>query len=519
MVCLVVAVLGLPLYAQEETPEGQQAGSEGSAPSAAPVDPRAGIAALAKALGYIMPGEVTTPLGRITLNGMFVGGLTGYMENNTALDKTDQLNNDDEDWVLQPFDSSWQANFAKVSLTYNNGNYGGYFMFSAEDWDGNPEKNYRTGFSVPYAFVWRSFFDNRLKLSLGKLYGENYQTRERVWKAEGATSGGWSFSENYKYNMQFRLEYKPIDGLNVGFQWDFLPAGQTDSTGSPVPNMLESLKEIGIAGEYKNDLFNVVAGVRFDGADGMNKFDTYTYLKDYYGEWGYVGNSVQNDYMPAGTLAPHWKYGDEVYGTKGEKDGFTTANADKPFDGSHRLLFGFNYKGVKNLTAKMQASFWNLGDFDRFGTGSFDETFSYAVTPKFNAGINLYQDFYGSDAFPDNMINSPYFRFEPTVSYQLTPNINASLLGTIGICQDVVESDWRIKPSLVFNMGGFGAFRVELSYELQAITYTEKALEGVRTAMPGYGNIPVNGNIKMRNVMGGDPIYKNYLGLSCMWMF
>jgi hypothetical protein len=321
--------------------------------------------------------------------------------------------------------------------------------------------------------------------------------------------------------MQFRLEYKPIDGLNVGFQWDFLPAGQTDSTGSPVPNMLESLKELGVAAEYKSSLFNIIGAVRFDGADGMNKFDAYTYLKDYYGEWGYVGNSVQNA-MEAigGTLAPHWKYRDEVYGEKGELDGFTTANADKPFDGSHRVIFGFNFKGVKNLTAKMQASFWNLGDFDRFGTGSFDETLGYAVTPKFNAGINLYQDFYGSDAFPDDMINSPYFRFEPTVSYQLTPTINASLLGTIGLCEDVVESDWRIKPSLVFNMGGFGAFRVELSYELQAITYTEKALEGVRTWNAQAGRyIPANGNIKLSRAMGGDAIYKHYLGLSCMWMF
>jgi hypothetical protein len=38
-------------------------------------------------------------------------------------------------------------------------------------------------------------------------------------------------------------------------------------------------------------VFNVLAGVQFDSADGMNKYDTYTYLKDYYGEWGYVGKS------------------------------------------------------------------------------------------------------------------------------------------------------------------------------------------------------------------------------------
>ena len=315
------------------------------------------------------------------------------------------------------------------------------------------------------------------------------------------------------------MEFKPIKGLNVGAQWDFLSAGQT-TLPSPVPALEESIKEIGIAAEYKNDLFNILAGVRFDGADGMNKFDTYTYLKDYYGEWGYIGNVVQNDYVSmGGTLAPHWKYRDEVYGTV-SGDGFSTANYDKPFEGSHRAMFGFNFKGVKNLTAKMQACFWHLGDFDRFGSGSIDETFSYAITPQFSAGLILYQDFYGKDAFPDNMINSPYFRFEPTVSYQLTRNINASLLGTIGICKDVVESDWRIKPKLTFTLGGFGAFRAEVFYELKAITYTEEALEGSRTWMAAANRyIPENGNIKLLSTEGGEAIYQSYIGLAVMWMF
>jgi hypothetical protein len=299
--------------------------------------------------------------------------------------------------------------------------------------------------------------------------------------------------------------------------------------------MAESLKEIAVGAEYKSDLFNVVAGVRFDGDDGMNKFDTYTYLKDYYGDWGYVGGPSQNahligqyiedkgygmDHPQVGfipiiydTRAPHWKHIDEVYGKEVWGDGasisFGTANKDKPFDGSTRAIFGFNFKGVKNLTAKMQASAWNIGDFDRFGTVSIDETIGYAITPKFGASINFYQDFYGGDAFPDNMVNSPYFRFEPVVSYQLTRNIGSSLLFTYGVAKDVIESDWRLKPGFTFTLGGFGSFRGELYYELNAITYTDEAVTS------GKGNfIPT-----MMQTEGGKAIYKHTIGLSVMWMF
>jgi hypothetical protein len=470
-------------------------------------DPQAAMAAAAVAEGMKMPGEVTTPMGKITLHGMVMTGIQGYMTDNTALD------GDEEEWGLMAWDPVWQENGAKISLTYDNGKYGGYIMIAAEDWTGNIEDGFNNVYA-PYAFVWRSFFDNKFKVTIGKLYGEDYQSRDRIWKAEGSSNGGWQFSDSNGY-LATRLEFKPIEGLNVGAQWNFLPFGQSGRT-SQLPDLAESFKEVGLAAEYKNSLFNILAGVRFDGNDGMNKYDTYTYLKDYYGEWGYVGGNMQNQHLLAmipgaiyDTLAPHWKYGDEVFGAGPFDKGFSAANADKPFDGSTRAIFGFNFKGVKNLTAKMQASFWNLGDFERFGTGSFDETIGYAITSQFNATINLYQDFYGGDVFPDNMINSPYFRFEPVFSYQLTRNIGTSLLFTYSICNDVVESDWRLKPGFVFTLGGFGALRAELYYELNAITYTDKAV----------ANAQANFIAMMMQAKGGEAIYKHNIGLSVMWMF
>jgi hypothetical protein len=483
--------------------------TEAEAPAAAQADPRAAMAAAAAAEGIIIPGQVTTPLGKITLHGMIMTGLQERMSDNTALD------GDEKEWSLMPWDPVWQENGAKISLTYENGRYGAYFMLAAEDWAGTVEEGMNNVY-MPYAFVWRTFLDNKLKVSLGKLYDVNYQTRERIWKAEGASNGGWSFSDSNHY-ISARLEFKPITGLNVGAQWDFLPYGQS-TWASGLPDLTESIKEVGLAAEYQNDMFTILGGVRFDGADGMNKFDTYSYLKDYYGEWGYVGNAVQNEHILAGSLPftaqydnlpIHWKYADEVYGTVPASGAFSLANADKPFDGSHRVIFGFNFKGVKNLTAKMQASFWNLGDFDRFGTGSIDETIGYAITPKFSVGANFYQDFYGKDAFPDNMINSPYFRFNPNVSYQLTNNIGAGLGFTYGLCKDVVESDWTLRPGFTFTLGGFGAFRAELYYELNAITYTDEAVAGAKS----------NFIVKMMQKQGGEATYTHNVCLSVMWMF
>jgi hypothetical protein len=258
------------VFAQEGGDEQQQQG----------VDPMAAMAAAMTTEGMKVPGEVTTAIGKITLHGMVMSGLQGYMTDNTALDG----DGDDEKWGLMAWDPVWQENGAKLSLTYDNGKYGGYIMVAAEDWAGNIEDGFNNVYA-PYAFVWRSFFDSKFKVTVGKLYSEDYQTQDRIWKAEGASNGGWQFSDSNGY-LEARLEFKPIEGLNVGAQWNFLPIGQSERT-SGLPDLAESFKEVGLAAEYKNPLFNILVGVRFDGADGMNKYDTYTYLKDYYGDWGY----------------------------------------------------------------------------------------------------------------------------------------------------------------------------------------------------------------------------------------
>jgi hypothetical protein len=294
-----------------------------------------------------------------------------------------------------------------------------------------------------------------------------------------------------------------------------------------LPALEDSIKEIGLGLDYKNDLFSLTAGVKFDGADGMNKYDFYGYLDDYYGGYGYIGGTSQGDpnfevTLPAeygggkmsmpyqDGMATRFKHRDEVYG---EVTGnFTEANADKPFDGSHMAFLGFNFKGVKNLSAVAQAAFFNLGDFGRFGSAEIDETLKYQITPKFNAGLVLVQQFYGKDAFADDIVNSPYFEFKPEVTYNLISNVDVYLRGTVGFCEDVLENLWAIRPGLTWAAGGFGSFRVEAFYELTSTTWTEKAAGNM---LPTVGWGVVQG----APPTAGKPDYKHIVGLSAMWIF
>jgi hypothetical protein len=79
IVCLGLALTGITLAAQEPSQE------------AAPAeDPRAAaMAAMFAAEGITRPGQVTTPMGKITLHGMVTGGVSAALFDNSAVSKDD----------------------------------------------------------------------------------------------------------------------------------------------------------------------------------------------------------------------------------------------------------------------------------------------------------------------------------------------------------------------------------------------------------------------------------------------
>jgi hypothetical protein len=335
-------------------------------------------------------------------------------------------------------------------------------------------------------------------MTVGRTYDEMlYMPGSKVWKTEGY---GSPFRFTDEKHISLRMEFKPIAGLNVGFQWFGLPPFAGDEVQQrdvEWPKIEDAVKEIGIAGEYKTDLFNVVGGIRFDGnADPMDRYEARTYLPAYYGEGGNslrLWNYDMTDYLPpslglpAGAkayahLGPYYKHLAEV----------TTPDSEGKlrFEDGTWAFFGFNFKGVKNLTAIVHGGLYNITAFDKFGYGNIAETVGYSID-KLGFGVNMVQQFYGSDVFGDkavsmevtlggttlmeqgyDIVNAPYLQFIPYVSYNVLPMgvMGVRLEGNIGICKDVLDIEWGFKPSVSLRLG---SIMVDVFYQFNRQDYAK----------------------------------------------
>jgi hypothetical protein len=178
---------------------------------------------------------------------------------------------------------------------------------------------------------------------------------------------------------------------------------------------------------------------------------------------------------------PYYKHLDEV--TKVE-------DGKLHFDDGMWMFFGFNWKGTPNLTAMVHGGLYNITAFDKFGYGNIAETIGYSIPAiKLGFGMNMVQQFYGSDVFADkavimdldtpggkiemvthDIVNSPYIQFIPYVTYSILPQgaLSARLDATIGICYDVLEIEWGIKPSISARLG---SVMVDVFYQFNQQKY------------------------------------------------
>jgi hypothetical protein len=175
--------------------------------------------------------SVKTPLGELQIDGRVLVGAMGAFSHQY-----------EEDISLLGFTNAEMGESrAELAFHLKNGNFGEYIMFRAQNfvpnlgyYNGNFNPNNNTtglvtsganagaGFtpSIPYFLAYGNFFDNKFKVSVGKLYDENFVTRERIWKTEGATNGGFYFSrEGYP---SVRFQFMPVQGLDVGGQLFFV---------------------------------------------------------------------------------------------------------------------------------------------------------------------------------------------------------------------------------------------------------------------------------------------------------
>jgi hypothetical protein len=432
--------------------------------------------------------SVKTPLGELQIDGRVIVGAMGAFYHQFG-----------EDYSMLGFTNAEMGESrAELAFHLKNGNFGEYIMFRAQNFspnlgyyngDFNPNNNTLglvtsganagAGFaaSIPYFFAYGNFFDNKFKVSVGKLYDENFVTRERIWKTEGSTNDGFYFSrEGYP---SIRLQFMPLPGLDVGGQLFFVNTNASYimdlGTKAVMPSyeiknknasLTESLKEWGLGASYTSAPFNAQAGLRLDsGVDPMNKYESKTYLKGYYGDGDRTDPSSTSRWG-----GPAYKHQDKVWNATSQISGTPKAFSDGMYG-----FFGFNIKAVKNLTLKVQGQFNNIPAFEEFGYGIFDETIGYQILPKFSVSVILFQEFYGGDVFDDaRYAVSPYFRFRPVVSYQIMPKIRATLETTVGLCQDVLETPYfDIKPKLDFVIAAGGAMRAQVYYLFERTDFAD----------------------------------------------
>lgn len=446
-----------------------------------------------------IPGEVKLPMGILTIRGMALTGLRAKsvsQEGLTNLGSTDDVSGN---WRVDAINPVWGENRFDLHLDYSFLNYGAFLTTRFQSWAANSFDDNGAP-DLRYAFVYGKFLEEKIKVSLGKLTDEIYAMPEtKLWK----TDGPWdmfNFTEDAKDNehMSLRLEVKPIPELSVGAQYFFVRpdgTGMWDDHWST--NYADSgvWKEIGLAAEWKSDILNAVAGVRFDSkGDPLNKYEGYTYLRGYYGNSDYLGSQA------ARIAGPRYQYADEVIGAMtfpnaGQGD-YTPAFAPDPgFDGAARAFMGFNVKAVKNMDIIGQAGFYNIPEWEKFGYARMNELVRYKNlgVKGLSLGLIMSQEFYGGDVFYTGesvqnqytqqwdavkMINAPFITFAPEVGYKLVDvpgfQLGATLTTTIGICQDVVDSYIKVKPNINLMLG---AFLVDLYYQYEGTDYTNKALD------------------------------------------
>jgi hypothetical protein len=541
----ILGLLGAPLIAQE--------GTDASTGEAVPVEGAVTAEtsgggqeeAPQNGGGQQMPGMpqpkpnvmAVFGMGTLRIDGMILTGIAAQQD--TTLD---------EDWRLGFINPSWQENRFELDLHYNSGDVPGangmQFGLFATLWAQNygihnftwnelpigsdagmkmnaPDRN-QPWVELRYAGFWLSALQDKIKMTVGRTYDEfYYMPGSKVWKTEG-------YGNPYRFtdekSISLRMEFKPVKGLNVGFQWFGLPPYAGDeSTQRDVewPKIEEALKEIGLAAEYKHDLFNVLGGVRFDGdADPMDRYEARTYLPGYYGEggnsvrlWNYNLPTAYLPPIPGMTITsghshqgPYYKHLDEV--TKVDDEG------KLHFEDGTWAFFGFNWKGTENLTAMVHGGLYNIPAFEKFGYGNIAETIGYTIK-KLGFGLNMVQQFYGSDVFGDtavvmdvtteeagtiplasyDIVNSPYFQFIPYITYSILPMgmMSARLDGTIGICKDVLDIEWGIKPSIGLRLG---SIMVDIFYQFTQQKYAnpfpslmgkDAAPQTVNTQLVGLG--------------------------------
>ncbi|MDR2634090.1 MAG: hypothetical protein LBC51_10805 [Treponema sp.] len=324
--------------------------------------------------------------------------------------------------------------------SFTKDNYGVVFRLRTDTVISGPQVE------VHQAYAWADFLGEIINMKVGKI-------DDSAWN----TGGDEDF--HYSTGVGLRLEFKPIEGLNVGV---FLNSMNQDTYTTAVANgkngkdarkalddfilAKEFLLETAFGAKYEHDLFDFAAGLRLDGkGDGLDQGEFFTE------EWTTRAPVADEIMLPVDPL--------------GVEEGFIPtgiiipADEGKDTDLGLGAYAGFSVKAVKNLTAIVEARFNNIPGYNDYGWIWINETLGYAITEQLEAGLVAHQYLFGADTFKDvitlkdDKSISPYLTFKPYVSYALNDKWTVGLDVPVGFWIDIVDYDIGVKPKVSYKLG------------------------------------------------------------------
>jgi hypothetical protein len=373
----------------------------------------------------------------------------------------------------------------------------------------------QTKIGIYNAYVWAGFLNDVLGIKFGLI-------DDSAWATEG--------DEEFHYSTGggLRLEVKPIEGLNVGVlltlpggkalrseYWSTTPdvgnqsnwqnADGIDTSGNniwlynaPGPESVFStrfkyfLPETSLGAKYESALFNVAAGVKFDGAgDGL---DVAKPLSVSAAGGDYKGLLGGDDFAKNALFAT------KAFGEDSDGDSFLNPNAGLS------TYFGVSVKAIENLTAAVELQWYNAAaKYAKAGYIWLDEVLAYNLG-KLGVGATLTQYFYGkrilytdnnnfsyvdgngnfSPVQADNAETSltihPYLKFAPWVSYQIFDPLTAKLEVGYATQKNIINYDIWLKPSVTYKLGDNAKIVGSYKYDLE------------KDSNVGYGNYGTTGS-------------------------
>jgi hypothetical protein len=398
---------------------------------------------------FPMQEPVKIGMGEMTMGGML---LTGF---NTEMREQEGYG-DDGIWKSGVINAVNAENRVDLYLNYKILDYGVFVNLRSQGYGqnqfGSPD--------IPHFNAYANFFDKKLKISAGRLNDWIWPLLDtHIWQT-------WHYGEMWYLTSRgpgaVRVEIKPIDGLNFGFQFPFVNqtfAASDFSDDSALYSEAsadarkDAWREFGFGAEYVQEKFKVTAGLQLDSKmDKMTRDDFRTYLDEYYGSANMLA------FMPAAVK-------------------FKEA-PDPDYDGGLFAYAGTRINLIKNFEIDLQIGLLGLGAFDQYGYGRANQHIGYTVeaVPGLGLSVNGEQQFYGANVFQEGIINSPLITFSGGASYALPfmKNVSVIMEGSGSFCQDVLDAKWEICPKVAININKIvPVCTVEIFYKVNHTDYQD----------------------------------------------